>query len=195
MTGIWDIYVGGKTDPVTCGYPAPNTVRDVLLLERTRDTRQLKTKTMPDTDSNVKVNEEDGYAYSFSTRLAHGGKLNLLMSESESVKTTTQTVPHGETKSSVPHGDNSQADRWSLVFDEGLELNLPDKGSFFAFFKFKPYANSSSADIDAIRPNDYYGEADNGIVLDFQSNCDKTVVGWAHMLEGGKGKPICWYEL
>lgn len=91
---------------------------------------------------------------------------------------------------------------WTMVYDEGLELRFPNaKASLFSYFGWKPLSASSFFEKERKRPDDYYGEDEQGKTPGFLSDCARTMVGWGVVgkVPGSKTagasaeKAVCWF--
>lgn len=106
----------------------------------------------------------------------HFGEGSPPQLHAESSFKVTLENPTLEKKQSVAIHQNGKEGVWTMVYDEGFEVQVDDM-KFFAFSKYEP----KNAQIDTKK---------DGEVKDYNSLCDATMIGWfKHTNKAGYG---CW---
>merc|ERR1719221_2558825 len=103
--------------------------------------------------------------------------------ESIDITLTDRVEGSGRDRRLLAIGPDGRLGRWTMVFDEGIEVRLGSK-SFFAHFEFEllPGQNASNGDmLDKIGA--FYGRADGHELGSFHEkvygcHCERTSIGW-----------------
>ena len=90
------------------------------------------------------------------------------------------------------NASTGSAARWTMVYDEGLEMRVGGL-SLFSFFHYRPEDGAAKGEhvLANMNENEYYGEEPDGSTPGFVSECGRTFVGWGSSSDGGPN--VCWF--